>query len=60
MTVKIDYTLYRPYVLVGGEEFLNYLLVNIVPDLPAGTATASTMPMAMVPVIDVSGSMYAE
>lgn len=60
MTVKIDYILYRPYVLVGGEEFLNYLLVNIVPDLPAGNETGSTMPMAMVPVIDVSGSMYAE
>ncbi|GGM52125.1 VWA domain-containing protein [Deinococcus arenae] len=60
MTVKIDYTLYRPYVLVGGEEFLNYLLVNVIPDGGMDGRPAATMPMAMVPVIDVSGSMYAE
>ena len=60
MTVKIDYTLYRPYVLVGGEEFLNYLLVNIIPESGEGGGAAPIMPMAMVPVIDVSGSMYAE
>lgn len=61
MTIKIDYTLFRPYVLVGGEEFINYLLVNIIPDAPEEVGSpVTTMPMAMVPVIDVSGSMYAE
>jgi len=60
MTVKIDYTLYRPYVLVGSEEFLNYLLVNIVPEPDEHKSEVATMPMAMVPVIDVSGSMYSE
>lgn len=60
MTVNIDYTLYRPYVLVGGEQFMNYLLMKIAPGAGAEAVAGRTVPMAMVPVIDVSGSMYAE
>jgi len=59
MSVKIDYTLYRPFVLVGGEQFVNYLMINIVPD-GVQSEPVATMPMAMVPVLDASGSMYAE